>query len=462
MRPKSNRTPFRRIATTTLIIAVGVGLYALGYRQGAHTEAAIDSGSETHPKAEPDNATLDTPTPPQPQEPDPSPSLRRNRESPMAASDERVDFREIGYQAAKDNLDDALAKAASMNPREQALFVAGLFKYIAENSSPRDALTIATAQAGTTRSFALKGLVAEWAIDKNLPNDQQESRQRRLLGVSEGRFGLEAELASILARSSSDPTVNSAWMDAFSSHPSRSEIVARLSPSLPDFDPAKTLALTEGWTDWEQSRFTESLINNWSNQDPRGAWSWYSENPNDLPVDAAENILSAWARRDPTDMIQSLDTIANPEDRRLAIEAISASLATKGTDKALDWVESLTNEAEKDLGMQAVYQNTPKGIGAVLKTENGFPKIAEIMPTGALASTDLRAGDLIVQSRDSGQESQDLYGKNLHDIVGILRGAPGSEVEIRVLRENESTGQLEEHSATVVRDLLILESSGRK
>lgn len=446
----------------TLFIAVGVGLYALGYRQGTHSETAIDLKSETDSKAEPEHSILESPTPSQPQEADPTPSPRANRGRPMAVNDEAVDLKATGYQAAKSNLDEALARAESMNPREQAFFVAGLFQFIAENSSPRDALTIATAQAGTTRSFALKSLVAEWTIDDNLPEDQQESRQRRLLGVSQGRFGLEAELASILARSSTNPTINSAWMDAFSSHPSRTEIVARLSPSLPDFDPAKTLAMAEGWTDWEKSRFTASLIDNWSSQDPKGIWNWYSENPNALPVNASEQILNTWAQNNPNDIIQSLDTIANPEDRQLAIEAISASLARQGTDKALDWVESLVNEEEKDIGMQAVYQNTPKGIGAVLKVENGFPKIADVMPTGALASTDLRAGDLIVQSRDSGNEPQDLYGKNLHEIVGLLRGPPGSEVEIRVLRENEATGQLEEHSATVVRDLLILDSSGRK
>ena len=111
--------------------------------------------------------------------------------------------------------------------------------------------------------------------------------------------------------------------------------------------------------------------------------------------------------------------------------------------------------------MRAVYQNTPKGIGAVLKLESGFPKIADIMPTGALVSTNLRAGDLIVQAQDSGKDPQNLYGRNMQDIVGLLRGTPGSEVEIRVLRENQATGQLEEHSAIVKRDLLILESSGR-
>jgi C-terminal processing protease CtpA/Prc len=250
-------------------------------------------------------------------------------------------------------------------------------------------------------------------------------------------------------------------MEAFSIHPSRTEIAARLSPSMRDFDPAKTLAMAEGWTDWEKSRFTDSLINNWSSQDPKSAWSWYSKTPDTLPANAADQILNTWAQRNPNDMIQSLDTFTNPEDRRLAIEAISASLAAQGTDQALDWVESLKDIEERDAGMQAVYQNTPKGIGAVLKMENGFPKIADIMPTGALASTDLRAGDLIVQAKDSGKDPQDLYGRNMQDVVGLLRGTPGSEVEIRVLRENQATGQLEEHSAIVERDLLILESSGR-
>jgi hypothetical protein len=372
-----------------------------------------------------------------------------------------IDLRNTGYEEAKNDLDAAFSTAESMNPREQAFYVVGLFKFIAENSSPRDALTIAIAQTGTTRSFALKALVGEWAVDPSLPESEQEGRLRRVLGLSEGRYGLEAELASILARSSTDPAIDSAWMEAFSIHPSRTEIAARLSPSMRDFDPAKTLAMAEGWTDWEKSRFTDSLINNWSSQDPKSAWSWYSKTPDTLPANAADQILNTWAQRNPNDMIQSLDTFTNPEDRRLAIEAISASLAAQGTDQALDWVESLKDIEERDAGMQAVYQNTPKGIGAVLKMENGFPKIADIMPTGALASTDLRAGDLIVQAKDSGKDPQDLYGRNMQDVVGLLRGTPGSEVEIRVLRENQATGQLEEHSAIVERDLLILESSGR-
>tara|TARA_B100000212_G_scaffold342528_1_gene330294 strand:- start:13457 stop:13975 length:519 start_codon:yes stop_codon:yes gene_type:complete len=172
-----------------------------------------------------------------------------------------------------------------------------------------------------------------------------------VLGLSEGRYGLEAELASFLAQSSTDPTTASAWIEAFSRHPSWTEIVAPLSPLMPDFDPTKTLAMAEGWTDWEKSRFADSLVKNWSNQDPKSAWDWYSENPDTLSANAAYQILNSWVQKDSDAMTQSLDTFTDPEDRRLAIEAISASLAEQGTDQALHWVESLADVEERDTGM---------------------------------------------------------------------------------------------------------------
>ncbi len=166
------------------------------------------------------------------------------------------------------DFDAAISKAESMSSREQRFHFAGLFKFITENSSPRGALTIGIAQAGTTRRFALKAQVGEWAADQSLPESEQE---RRVLGLSEGRYGLEAELASFLAKSSTNPTTASAWIEDFSRHPSWTEIVAPLSPLMPDFDPTKTLAMAEGGTDWEKSRFADSLVKNWSNQDPKSA-----------------------------------------------------------------------------------------------------------------------------------------------------------------------------------------------
>ncbi len=462
MRTTPSALTHRRLPLVAFTVATGIGIYLLGYWQGSRTDNAPAPNDPSPVVA----LVPETKAPPVHPDPEPLESKPAPETSPRQIQSKRsaapsTDWRSTGLAEARSDWEKALDRAQSLNGREQALYVSGLFQHIAENSSPRDALTIASAQEGAVRSFALKALVAEWAIDKNLPTDQRENRQRRVLGVSNDRFGLEVELASILSRAETDPSVKSAWIDAFPNHPSRSEIAARLSPSLPDFDPRQALTRAEGWTEWEKSRFAASLVDSWSRQNPREAWEWFSQNPGSLPAEASSQIVNAWAQKNPNELIQSLNTITDPSVRQSAIEAISASLASRGTDQALDWVESLPPGYERDLGMQAVYENTPKGIGAVMKVENGYPQIAEIMPTGALASTDLQPGDLIVQSRDSGSEPQDLYGKDLGDIVGLLRGPPGSEVEIRVLRKNETTGQLEEHSATVVRDLLILDSSSR-
>lgn len=210
-----------------------------------------------------------------------------------------------------------------------------------------------------------------------------------------------------------------------------------------------------------KDRFTKSLVDNWTGQDPEGAWDWYSDNRNSLDDTLATRIFDNWARKQTDSLIQSLDTLTNEADRISAISAISAALAQRGTDQALDWVESLGNQTERDLAFQSVYNNTPKGIGAAIRTENGFHQIAEIIPGGALESTDLQPGDLIVSSSDSINGSRDHYGVDLRTTVDTLRGPPGTDIEIRVLRQNKETGALEEHSATVVRDLLILDSGGK-
>ena len=194
-------------------------------------------------------------------------------------------------------------------------------------------------------------------------------------------------------------------------------------------------------------------MEDWQNSNPQAAWQWHSENGTPLP----ENLISNWARSDLDNLIQNLDTFQNEGDRLQAIDAISTSLARRGTGQALDWVDSLPSSSERDAGFQAVYEATPKGIGAMLSMENGFPKIQELVPGGALEGSGIQPGDLIVESREAGGEANNLYGTPLRETVGYLRGAPGSTVEIRVLRENAATGNLEEHTVAIERDLLILD-----
>ncbi len=452
-----NRAVLSQIA---IIAIVGAIAYGLGYQSGSArlAKSPDDESATQSPQSESaSNALPEADRPPSPTPATDAPPQAIELRGRSQASNQMTE----AYEAAAADTQAALAKIDTLSGRAQIEFAAGVFRFIAAHSDPADALTIANSQSGAVKGIALRTLVAEWTQDPALNAQASAARQRRIQNIGNGRYGLEAELASIIAQSKAPPSVARAWMDAFSDQPARSEIVARLAPSLPGFDPASTLSETASWTDWEKSRLEKSLISNWAQRDPQAAWEWYSNSNDSDQSNYSSDILNAWARSNTNELINSLSAIESPDDRMDAIEAISTSLAQRGTDQALDWVESLTDPAEQDAGFQAVYENTPKGIGAVLQTENGFPKIAEIIPGGALDSTDLQPGDLIIESTDTGGEPRDLYGISLGETVGILRGAPGSEVEVRVLRKNEATGQLEERTATVVRDLLILESQGR-
>lgn len=418
-----NSTRPRLALQLAAIALIGVLTYAIGYRQGSRsTEEAPISEQMSEQPASASNASS-TAKSPRPEPESVPPAIERS--DPILETP--IDWQARGYDTALAGVEEALLKAESLNGRNQALFISGLFANIAEFSAPRDALTIATAQDGFIRDIALKTLASEWSrsTESGDPNER-ENRNHRSLGFSGANLGLEVGLAALLARSKAEPEITQAWMDAFADSPGRSEIAAQLLPGQPDFDPDNAFAIAENWTDWEKDRFSKSLLGN-------------------------------WAERNPKELIGILDTMKKPENRLLTIEAISASLARQGTAGALDWVEGLANSDERNAGLQAVYEATPKGIGALLSTENGFPKIGEILPGGALESTDIRKGDLIVQSRESDGATNDLYGIPLGESVGFLRGAPGSTVEIRVLRKNETTGELEERSVTVERDLLILD-----
>ncbi|MGY8693477.1 MAG: hypothetical protein ACKVGW_04690 [Verrucomicrobiia bacterium] len=419
-----NPRPLSRLATQlATAVLIGSIAYALGYRQGDRSNEEILS-SNINVESDPSIPRSQSPT-------DISEQILVREFSEIHENEENLepsaDWQARGYDAGLAGVEEALLKAQALNRSDQSLFIFGLFTNIAEFSAPRDALTIATAQDGLIRAIALKTLVSEWTKETDSEDSNgREIQMPRGLGMSGTKFGLEVELAAILARSKAEPEITLAWMDAFADSPGRSEIAARLIPGQPDFNPDNAFAITENWTDWEKDRFSKSLLGN-------------------------------WAERNPKELIEILDTMKESENRLLTIEAISASLARQGTAGALDWVEGLANSDERNAGLQAVYEATPKGIGALLSTENGFPKIGEILPGGALESTDIRKGDLIVQSREADGAANDLYGIPLGESVGFLRGAPGSTVEIRVLRKNETTGELEEHSVTVERDLLILD-----
>ncbi len=104
----------------------------------------------------------------------------------------------------------------------------------------------------------------------------------------------------------------------------------------------------------------------------------------------------------------------------------------------------------------SIYEATPRGVGAVIGMENGFPTLRAILPGSPLEGTGIQPGDQIVEVRQGDGSRQNLYGAPLESALKAVRGEPGSELELRVLRRDPSSGQLQELRVPVRRAQLYL------
>ena len=369
---------------------------------------------------------------------------------------------ERGYEAARINLEDALKQIESLPVPERMGFVTGIFSFVARNHTPADALKTYQRVAEPFRPNALRALVGEWIYTRSqLPEDQRHIRREGALTISGSRVGLEIELTSTLASAQPDPELVSAWLDAFANHSSRSEMFSTLYRSLGDKNPDTLLARSEGWTPWEKERAAQTVLANWSYQAPKEAWQWYQANRGRFDQDLSASILNPWASSDPEAVKGLLNSIGDPAQRKVAIEAIGKVLAQKNTDDAVAWANGFENAADRQEAQRAIYEGAPRGIGAVLKVENGFPTVHGIVPDSPLDGSGVQPGDQLLELRESNGATHTLYAKDLATTVNLIRGEPGSQVTLRILRQNQATGQLEEHLVPVTRGQLYFNEKTR-
>ena len=104
-----------------------------------------------------------------------------------------------------------------------------------------------------------------------------------------------------------------------------------------------------------------------------------------------------------------------------------------------------------------------EGIGAVLRAENEYTEVQEIVTGGpADMSGQLHEGDLIIgvaQGRDG--EMVDVVGWLLQDVVDLIRGRKGSIVRLSVLPESKGAGE-PAIEIVLVRDQIKLEEQAAK
>ena len=369
---------------------------------------------------------------------------------------------ERGYEAARIDLEAALNQIASLPVPERMGFTTGIFSFVARNHTPADALKVYQRVAEPYRPNALRALVGEWIYTRSsLPEEQRHTRRESVFTISGSRLGLELELTSMLASVRPDAELASAWIDAFANHSNRSEILLGLSDALGDKKIDAILSRTEAWTPWEQERVAQRVLANWAHESPKEAWQWYQANRGRFDQDLSSNILASWASFDPAGAKTLLDSIQAQDQRKVAIDAIGKVLARNNTDDAVAWANAFEDPTEREEAHRAIYEGAPRGIGAMLRFEQGFPTVQGIVPDSPLDGSGVQAGDRILELWEANGPKHTLYAKDLATAVNLIRGEPGSQLTLRILRRSKTSGQFEEHLVPVTRGQLYLNEKTR-
>src|ERR1051325_4489487 len=139
-------------------------------------------------------------------------------------------------------------------------------------------------------------------------------------------------------------------------------------------------------------------------------------------------------------------------DRRKFYEALLANWASFDTDAALKWADQFADPADREAVIQAIRTAAPVGIGAELRTADGYPVINGLVDgSPAQLGGQLHAGDRIVaiaQGNSPFVNAQDLA---LEKVVQMIRGAPGTVLQLQVLSANAPPNSAP-RTVTIIRD----------
>lgn len=121
-------------------------------------------------------------------------------------------------------------------------------------------------------------------------------------------------------------------------------------------------------------------------------------------------------------------------DRASFYQALFSAWAAYDTQAALDAAGALDDASLRDASLQSIHSVAPVGIGTALGMDNGFPVVTALIP-GAAAdlSGQLAVGDHIIAVGQGDGEFESVQGMSLQEIVGAVRGPPGTVVELVII-----------------------------
>jgi hypothetical protein len=239
--------------------------------------------------------------------------------------------------------------------------------------------------------------------------------------------------------------IKEAWMKAYENHAQRSAMLASWATRLVRESPEAAEALGDHLSGWERQEFLRTLARSWiSSGQTDNVWEWVDQHRAELGSDGLASVFEHWHFQDHHGVVQAFDSLKDPQERLAAAAALGARQARVlgDTKAAMAWADSLPNELEQDAAHEAIYRETPRGIGAQLTLDEGVVTVGGIIDSTPAAGSGLRKGDRIV-GVDPGDGAFAPIGNTLDSAVGLIRGEAGSDLRLRVLRSGGETEVIE-------------------
>ena len=154
-----------------------------------------------------------------------------------------------------------------------------------------------------------------------------------------------------------------------------------------------------------------------------------------LPIDELRSFTEVYGRVK-NDYVESVD------DKELIEEAINGMLSGLDPHSAY-----LNEEAFKE--MKVGTQGEFGGLGIEVSMEDGFVKVVAPIEDTPAWNAGLKSGDLIIKLDES-----NVKGMTLNDAVKLMRGKPGTDIVLTIVRKGEPQPQ----TITVTRDIIQIQS----
>ena len=132
---------------------------------------------------------------------------------------------------------------------------------------------------------------------------------------------------------------------------------------------------------------------------------------------------------------------------------VFAGWGGKDTEAALQWANQLP-DAEREAAVQAIRTEAPVGIGTAIGMKDGVPVVQTLLPgTPAELSGQIHPGDRILALAQGDNAFVDAHNYPLADLVQMIRGAPGTTLQLQILPADAPPGSAPQ-TISIIRDQL--------